>query len=460
MSLETIHGLVYATSLTPAAQAAFVEVRSLHETLASNEVVELEKSVWYEMYSKKPQVTAAVASYLVGRPLDDERIEFVLKNEQRVSVVSGLLYANKLTQEQMLRAIALKKIGGTLAEILCKQYAHRDPSIDVSVRTAVAKAAGIAPHAELLAGSLDTTEQDVRDLFAHPNFGSRIPMGSKSSLTRLLYCFPAVLDICLAPGAKSSLLQLACGSVHLRTQAMQDAAIDAALCLPDDPAHGQYQMLALANLPFATDHTLDRLAQHPSSTVRESVAARRSKKRPSVTTDLREVDDPAVLSWLVKRCLPTRMEGSYTPAKAHELCDLVRNPNLGTEHALSLGSAIVTDFVIEETFTAAERNEMLAILEGFLINVQWRDKFRVIHEEDSPIYAVRHSRPRVAGQVTDLATGCDALVAHLRNNFATQGITYMATRDLTTTQWRMVIELAPMMQNITVGELTSLVSTY
>jgi hypothetical protein len=36
----------------------------------------------------------------------------------------------------------------------------------------------------------------------------------------------------------------------------------------------------------------------------------------------------------------------------------------------------------------------------------------------------------------------------------------MATRDLTTPQWRMVIELAPMMQNITVGELTSLVSTY
>lgn len=459
MSLDTIHGLVYATPLTPAAQAAFVEVRSLHETLASNEVTELEKSIWYEMYSKKPQVTAAVASYLVGRPLDDERIEFVLKNETRVSVVSGLLYANKLNPEQMLQAIALKKIGGTLAEILCKQYAHRDPSLDVSVRVAVAKAAGIAPHAELLAESSDTTEQDVRDLFSHPDFGSRIPKGSKAALTRLLYCFPAVLDVCLAKGAKAPLLQLACGSVHLRTQEMQDAAIDAALALSED--HGQYQMLALANLPFATESTLDRLAQHPQKVVCESVAARRQKKRPTVTTDLSEVTDPAVISWLVKRCLPSRMEGSYTPAKAHELCDLVRNPNLGVEHALSMGTALLTDYGIEETFTAAERNEMLGILEVILADVQWRDKFRTVHEdEDTPVYRVRASRPRVTGQVNDSDIGCDALVIHLRNNFPTQGVTYMATRDLTTPQWRMVIELAPMMLNITVGELASLVSTY
>lgn len=458
MSLDTIHGLVYATPLTPAAQAAFVEVRSLHETLASNEVTELEKSVWYDMYSKKPQVTAAVASYLVGRPLDDERIEFVLKNETRVSVVSGLLYANKLNPEQMLRAITLKKIGGTLAEILCKQYAHRDPSLDVSVRIAVAKAAGIAPHAELLAESSDTTEQDVRDLFSHPDFGSRMPTGAKSSLTRLLYCFPAVLDVCLAKGAKAPLLQLACGSVHLRTQEMQDAAIDAALALSED--NGQYQMLALANLPFATERTLDRLAQHPKTVVCESVAARRQKKRPTVTTDLSEVTDPAVISWLVKRCLPHRMEGSYTPAKAHELCDLVRNPNLGVEHALSMGTALLTDYGLEETFTVAERNEMLGILEVILTDVQWRDKFRTVHEADVPVYRVRESRPRVAGQVNDSDTGCDALVIHLRNNFPTQGVTYMATRDLTTPQWRMVIELAPMMQNITVGELTSLVSTY
>ena len=459
MSLDTIHGLVYATPLTPAAQAAFVEVRSLHETLASNEVTELEKSIWYEMYSKKPQVTAAVASYLVGRPLDDERIEFVLKNETRVSVVSGLLYANKLNPEQMLQAIALKKIGGTLAEILCKQYAHRDPSLDASVRVAVAKAAGIAPHAELLAESSDTTEQDVRDLFSHPDFGSRMPTGAKASLTRLLYCFPAVLDVCLAKGAKAPLLQLACGSVHLRTQEMQDAAIDAALALSED--HGQYQMLALANLPFATESTLDRLAQHPQKVVCESVAARRQKKRPTVTTDLSEVTDPAVISWLVKRCLPSRMEGSYTPAKAHELCDLVRNPNLGVEHALSMGTALLTDYGIEETFTAAERNEMLGILEVILADVQWRDKFRTVHEdEDTPVYRVRASRPRVIGQVNDSDTGCDALVIHLRNNFPTQGVTYMATRDLTTPQWRMVIELAPMMLNITVGELASLVSTY
>jgi len=459
MSLDTIHGLVYATPLTPAAQAAFVEVRSLHETLASNEVTELEKSIWYEMYSKKPQVTAAVASYLVGRPLDDERIEFVLKNETRVSVVSGLLYANKLNPEQMLQAIALKKIGGTLAEILCKQYAHRDPSLDVSVRVAVAKAAGIAPHAELLAESSDTTEQDVRDLFSHPDFGSRIPKGSKAALTRLLYCFPAVLDVCLAKGAKAPLLQLACGSVHLRSQEMQDAAIDAALALSED--HGQYQMLALANLPFATESTLDRLAQHPQKVVCESVAARRQKKRPTVTTDLSEVTDPAVISWLVKRCLPSRMEGSYTPAKAHELCDLVRNPNLGVEHALSMGTALLTDYGIEETFTAAERNEMLGILEVILADVQWRDKFRTVHEdEDTPVYRVRASRPRVTGQVNDSDIGCDALVIHLRNNFPTQGVTYMATRDLTTPQWRMVIELAPMMLNITVGELASLVSTY
>ena len=459
MSLETIHGLVYATPLTPAAQAAFVEVRSLHETLASNEVTELEKSVWYAMYSKKPQVTAAVASYLVGRPLDDERIEFVLKNETRVSVVSGLLYANKLSPEQMLHAVTLKKIGGPLAEILCKQYAHRDLSLDVSVRIAVAKAAGIAPHAELLTESSATTEQDVRDLFSHPDFGSRIPKGSKAALTRLLYCFPAVLDICLAPGAKAPLLQLACGSVHLRTQEMQDAAIDAALALSED--QGQYQMLALANLPFATECTLDRLSQHPKTVVCESVAARRQKKRPTVTTDLSEVTDPAVISWLVKRCLPNRMEGKYTPAKAHELCDLVRNPNLGVEHALSMGTALLTDYGIDETFTAAERNEMLAILEGILTNVQWRDKFRTVHEDvDIPVYRVRSSRPRVAGQVSDLDTGCDALVIHLRNNFPTQGVTYMATRDLTTPQWRMVIELAPMMLNITVGELASLVSTY
>jgi hypothetical protein len=411
------------------------------------------------MYSKKPQVTAAVASYLVGRPLDDERIEFVLKNETRVSVVSGLLYANKLSPEQMLQAIALKKIGGTLAEILCKQYAHRDPSLDVSVRVAVAKAAGIAPHAELLAESSDTTEQDVRDLFSHPDFGSRIPKGSKAALTRLLYCFPAVLDVCLAKGAKAPLLQLACGSVHLRTQEMQDAAIDAALALSED--HGQYQMLALANLPFATESTLDRLAQHPQKVVCESVAARRQKKRPTVTTDLSEVTDPAVISWLVKRCLPSRMEGSYTPAKAHELCDLVRNPNLGVEHALSMGTALLTDYGIEETFTAAERNEMLGILEVILADVQWRDKFRTVHEdEDTPVYRVRASRPRVTGQVNDSDIGCDALVIHLRNNFPTQGVTYMATRDLTTPQWRMVIELAPMMLNITVGELASLVSTY
>jgi hypothetical protein len=369
------------------------------------------------------------------------------------------LYANKLNPEQMLQAIALKKIGGTLAEILCKQYAHRDPSLDASVRVAVAKAAGIAPHAELLAESSDTTEQDVRDLFSHPDFGSRIPKGSKAALTRLLYCFPAVLDVCLAKGAKAPLLQLACGSVHLRTQEMQDAAIDAALALSED--HGQYQMLALANLPFATESTLDRLAQHPQKVVCESVAARRQKKRPTVTTDLSEVTDPAVISWLVKRCLPSRMEGSYTPAKAHELCDLVRNPNLGVEHALSMGTALLTDYGIEETFTAAERNEMLGILEVILADVQWRDKFRTVHEdEDTPVYRVRASRPRVIGQVNDSDTGCDALVIHLRNNFPTQGVTYMATRDLTTPQWRMVIELAPMMLNITVGELASLVSTY
>ena len=91
----------------------------------------------------------------------------------------------------------------------------------------------------------------------------------------------------------------------------------------------------------------------------------------------------------------------------------------------------------------------------------WRDKFRTVHEDvDIPVYRVRSSRPRVAGQVSDLDTGCDALVIHLRNNFPTQGVTYMATRDLTTPQWRMVIELAPMMLNITVGELASLVSTY
>lgn len=448
--------------LSSTAQKAIVGVTELHEALASNSFTKMTPEVWFDIYGSKKLTSAAVASALVARPLGDDQVSFVLKKERRSSVVSAMLRYNRLSESQIAQALTNKYIKEAVAETICSQGFARDESFPRDLRLKAASLSGHADWAHFLAFDSHATEKEALELFLSFSKERWFPRDSKGSFGRLLWRFPNLVKVCIAKDSAPALLQLACSSPVLRDPADQIEAIASAGL--SETSH--FPLLALANSPYASKEALEALGglgnfSPNADSIRQSLARREQKSREPLSCSIEQVSDPDTLVWLVGRALPfVARDGRFSPAKAFELEALARNPHLTLEQARNVVEAMSFDHDVLRTFSTAE------ILSA--VEVQYAKFSELVRQdvnvsrEESVTYEVRGDpfEAQRQEQTKDPSRGSCVVLSSVDTYLRGESIAFLESQDLTVEQWRMLLEMAPMMPSVTVEELVQVVCSY
>lgn len=449
------------------AQQAVMGVPDLHEMLANNKFTSLDTQIWFEIYGRKKLTNADTAAGLVSRRLNQEQVSFVLKKERRPSVVTAMMRHNTMSLEQLRVLLGNKYVNRAVAEVLYSQNFTRDETFDRDLRLDVAKLSGAAAWADFLAWDSDSSIEESEDLFASLGDERWLPRGSKSHFGRILKRFPSLIKCCVAQDGSAALLQLACGSTVLRETADQLQAIKSA----GKNENSHFPLLALANSPFASKEALEELEAlgdfSPSAyTITQSLARRKQKSRLTLVGDIASEDSPETLVWLVSRALPFNgRDGSYTPAKVFELEELARNKNLTHDQSRSIAAALTTDPEVLEAFSVDEIESALQVqyarfpdLPRFEHDgVSLSRKFYSVPENQTVDLRTEMAAEQGATLTADAGNTC---VGSVDDYFRGEAMLFLESRDLSAEQWRMLLEMAPMMSTVSVEELVQVVSTY
>lgn len=469
--MQSIFSLNVALSrmgrLSLAAQKAVAGISELHEFLAQNKFTDLESEVWFEIYGSKKLTSASVATSLVSRKLDEKQIAFVLKKERRGSVIEALLLHNRLTEEQIAGLLVNKYVKQVATQTLCRQGFSHDDSFDRELRLSVAKSSGLGNWAEFLAWDSSTSLQEASELFLSFEQERWLPKDSKGVFGRLLRQFPELAKICVAPEAASALLQLACGSTVLRDPSDQLQAIASAGT--SDTSH--FPLLALVNSPYATKEAMEALGKlgsfSPSAdSIRQSLERREQKSRGPLASDIASVSDPDTLSWLVTRALPfLSRDGRSSPAKVFELEELARNSNLTLDQARKVVETLSSD---HDVAAALSPQEISNSLETQYARFSDLTRLPVYDNSEVRTYEVRADSlfyrqtdtPDLHMHAAAVERGSKVLVSSVDTYLRCESLCFLESRDFSDTQWRMLLEMAPMMSSVTVEELVQVVSSY
>lgn len=469
--MQSIFSLNVALSrmgrLSSAAQKAVAGLSELHEFLAQNKFTDLDSDVWFEIYGSKKLTSASIAASLVSRKLDEKQIAFVLKKERRGSVIEAMLQHNRLTEEQIAGLLVNKYVKHAAAQTLCNQGFSHDESFDRELRLSAAKSSGLGNWADFLAWDSKTSLQDASELFLSFEQERWLPKNSKGSFGRLLKQFPELVKVCVASDAAPALLQLACGSTVLRDPSDQLQAIVSAGT--SDTSH--FPLLALANSPYATKEAIEALGKlgsfSPSSgSIRQSLERREQKSRGPIASDIASVSDPDTLSWLVTRALPfLSRDGRYSPAKVFELEELARNSNLTLEQARKVVETLSSDHNVSEALSPQEISNSLEtqysrFSELARLPVYDDSEVRTYEVKEDPFLFRQTDTPDLHMHDEAFERGSKVLVSSVDTYLRCESLCFLESRDFSDTQWRMLLEMAPMMSSVTVEELVQVVSSY
>jgi hypothetical protein len=424
----------------------------LIEHLAANSVVELDEDVWFEMYRVKPQISASLASDLVSRTLTARQRRHVFSTEKRSGPLVQMLHFNRLTAEEVCHALGTKA-APRLAEVLVVQGFVSDDSFPLELRERVSIVAGPRARLAWLDKKETVTEAEAREVLALGELRgeNRVSTEIRSSIARLVERFPLILDICVKADTSCGLLQLAAGSRHLNTEALQHEAVKTAAS-HKDAVGADYAMLALANSPVAHQSTVEMIAKLTFEKSPEAASRRLAAfdKKPTVSVAFKDVQDPEVLEWLVRRaCSFSSRYGDYTPPKPFELAALALNPNLSVEQKQRVSSDIHAMNVREQL---GERAFLVAFA-AISSEKPWETHL----DDTAGAYVVREEAPRrFRGLEThSQAANGDVVAQALSNNFRMHSHAFVENLDLTVEQWRLFLDLCNMMPDTLISEVAS-----
>jgi hypothetical protein len=432
------------------AQKAVADRTDLVGHLAANNVVDLDEDVWFEMYRVKPQISASLASDLVSRQLTPRQRRHVFTTEKRSGPLMQMLHFNHLTTEEVCHALGTK-VAPRLAEVLVAQGFTSDDEFPEELRERVSIVAGPKARLAWLDKKAALTEKEAREVLALDELrgSNRVSTELRSYIARLVERFPLILDSCVKADTSCGLLQLAAGSRHLTTEALQHEAVRTAVS-HKDAVGADYAMLALANSPVALQSTVEMIATLSLEKCPEAAARRIAafSKKPTIATPFKDVEDPDVLEWLVRRaCSFSSRYGDYTPPKPFELAALAPNPHLSAEQKQRVSSDLHSLTVREQLGESAFKAAFATVSS---------EKPWELHTEGVVIkYAVHGEGPRrFRGlEVQPEASSGDVVARALSNNFRMHSHAYVENLDLTVEQWRLFLDLCNMMPDTLISEV-------
>ena len=336
----------------PELQRIIMAIPGLGPLLAHNTRTPLANDVWLALYPTKPKPPASQAVALAGRRLSAELVDHVVAVETRSQPLQALLYGNTLTAAQQARLMHTKGFTATVAKAL-----FEDPTCAPELRRQVATAAGGKALTTWLATASreEISDADVVELFARfDDWAPRRSVQRRQDLLSLFHCRPQIISAVVATGHEDLYMTLA-GCRHLTsiTDQWRIAGLSAgqtSTTLSDEDAisTAKFTYMALGNNPVTfidvtkamravCENETDPMTRMMLSDAQTSLSARLSRlgERPQVTVPYEEIDDAAVIDWLVGRSVAWKsgFGGGYRPARAWDLAALAVNPHLDANQA-------------------------------------------------------------------------------------------------------------------------------
>jgi hypothetical protein len=392
----TISGPLARHAMSPGGIRAALRRAGIKDQASSNP--NLDEEVWFEAWPLKANISVAVASALVSRPLSERQIEHALK-DHRVSVLKQLLRHNTLHPAAVEIVIGHKHAAQFADAVLDAEDGH---PFDEQLRERLANAAqGIWLLRQLR--FMDVSDIRIR-LQQWPEWAPRWSVRRNNELARLAEARPEIIGD-LASSQHLDLVSAAAGCRHLRDAQMQMTVIGgpAGRSLTGDNAKTyQFAMLKLANLPAATPETLEVLGGFGKKAGLEEVAhavRRRIDRgdRPTLTDAYADVSDSAIISWLYKRALPTFDDAKPKPLEAEALA---YNPFLNEEQAREIGHYLW----VGSSSNFVDRDAALAALEKHYMLEQRPP----LDEQPARLVVLPERRIRDVDTIADTAVGLSA----------------------------------------------------
>ena len=338
MSNSSIAGQIVRHSTSPGALRAALHRPALKLDLASNP--RLDNEVWFAAWPSKPRIPVDAAIALVSRTLSPEQVEHAVA-DGRVSVIKPLLRYNSL-HTGAVEALLRHKNASQLADVVLEAEEGHPYDEDLR-RSLVTVAKGFWLLQELRFMDADA----IRSYLASwSDWAPRWSVRRNSELARLAEARPDILED-LASSPFIDIVSAAAGCRHLRDGDMQMTVVggpQGRSLEGEDKKSYLFAMLKLANLPAATQQTLETLQRVGKmsglSDVGQAAGRRLAKSdRKTLECAYADVSDPDQLKWLFQRAMPA-YNSSFGPAKDKplEIEALAYNPFLTEEQAQVIGA--------------------------------------------------------------------------------------------------------------------------
>jgi hypothetical protein len=290
----------------------------------------LSKRQWFVLWEK--DLPADQAAQMLENDLDREQIEAVLASERRGTVLLSLFRRPLLDKEQQERALDAAK--GTTFVPLVMQTKYLDPALRIA---AAERLVGI-DRLEWIAVHQAKYDDDAVFEAIIDTVASKLPLRDMRNLNqtvgKLIASRPDLVHRLASQDPVPSQLQTALASSRLLIEEVDQMNLFA------DQKDSKFAALAFVANPVAYEAPVRSLADHEDAEVRAAV--RKRLDRPvfeRVTLPYDQVEDPAQLQRLLRRCLP----GIYRPSgRPADLAALALNDRLDLVDAQKVFDVLIT----------------------------------------------------------------------------------------------------------------------
>lgn len=332
----------------PLTEEVFNKLATAENRPALRASTALSKRQWFALWEK--DLPADQAAQMLENDLDREQVEAVLASERRGTVLLSLFRRPLLDKEQQERALAAAK--GTTFAPLVMQTKHLDPALRI---VAAERLVG-TDRLEWIAVHQAEYDDDAAFEAITNTVASKLPLRDMRTLNqtvgKIIASRPDLVHRLASQDPVPSQLRTALASSRLLLEESDQVNLFA------DREDSKFAALAFVANPVAYEAPIRSLADHEDAEVRTAVRKRLDQpvfERVSLPYD--QVEDPAQLQRLLRRCLP----GIYRPGgRPADLAALALNDRLELVDAQKVFDTLATASL--ETVSALMLDTALAHL--------------------------------------------------------------------------------------------------
>lgn len=290
----------------------------------------LSKRQWFVLWEK--DLPADQAAQMLEHDLDREQVEAVLASERRGTVLLSLFRRPLLDKEQQERALAAAK--GTTFAPLVMQSKHLDPALRI---VAAERLVG-TDRLEWIAVHQSDYDDDAAFEAITAVVATKVPLRDMRALNqtlgKIIASRPDLVHRLASQDPLPAQLRTALASSRLLLEESDQVNLFV------DREDSKFAALAFVANPVAHEAPIRSLADHEDADVRAAVRKRLDQKvfeRVSLPYD--QVEDPAQLQRLLRRCLP----GIYRPGgRPADLAVLALNDRIELADAQKVFDTLVS----------------------------------------------------------------------------------------------------------------------